>query len=82
MRDMYIRLENSEDDECSVLVMCDNQYECREDQSIMGSRWETPSDMIGGYAYIQDQPDLIKQLEDDGYIVNADDYCPCDAVAN
>lgn len=75
-----IELDNLDDEEGFVMVYCNSQVLAKHDQTISGSRWECPSDMTVGYACIADHPGLLKELEADGYTVNADNYCPPDEV--
>ena len=71
---MRIRISSSDDDDGSVLVECDDQEACRNDQSIEGSRWETPRDMDIGYASILDRKGLVAHLQAEGYEVDDSDY--------
>lgn len=59
-----------------VTVYCDNKEEARHDQTILGCRWECPSDMGVAYATIDDQPDLVALLEKEGYEVDDSEYFP------
>jgi hypothetical protein len=80
---MEIRLSQSDDDDGSVTVYCDNQEACKHDQSIsvpgQSSCWETPGDMDIGYASLMDYPDLVKDLQAAGYEVDESEYWTPDA---
>lgn len=73
---MHITLSQSDSDDGYVTVYCDDKKACRDDQSIEGSNWETPRDMDGGYAIIQDRPSLVADLTRKGYDVDDSEYSP------
>ncbi len=72
---MSIRIETSDDDNGMVTLYCDDQEACRDDQSVEGSRWETPGDMDIGYASVMDHPGLLASLEKE-YDVDSSEYSP------
>lgn len=78
MSKLKIKLDNLDSTDGSVMVYCADKEAARFDQSIRGSRWECPRDMDVAYASISDEPDLVKKLEEDGYEVDPDEYCPED----
>ena len=78
MSKLKIKLDNLDHDDVMVSVYCDDKEAAKFDQSIMGSMWEAPSDMDIAYAIIDDEPDLVKKLEAEGYDVDDDEYCPDD----
>jgi hypothetical protein len=78
VKKLKISLDNQGDGSETVMVYCDDKEAARNDQSIRGSRWECPGDMDVAYAAISDEPDLVKKLEEDGYDVDASEYCPED----
>lgn len=70
---MKIKLDNLDRDG-EVLVTA-SWEEAKEDQSIDGSMWEHHDD-LGDFAYaiIIDRPGLTKDLEDEGYDLDLDEY--------
>jgi hypothetical protein len=70
-----IKLDNMDRDDGSVLVTCEDSDVAEEHHSIAGSNWEAPSDMTGAYAIISDSPDLVAELEKEGYDVDSSEYC-------
>ena len=80
---MEIRLDNlSRDHQLggTALITMRGPYaaaKAERDQSIAGSHWETDDDDFA-YAIVVDHPDLVDELENDGYDVNTDDYSPPD----
>jgi hypothetical protein len=80
---MKIKLDNLGSDDDTVMVTCSGPGALRwakeEDQSIAGSMWEGADGADGAYAIISDHPDLLEQLEKDGYDdIDTDEYCPPD----
>jgi len=74
-----ISLDNLDDDEGGVMIECNSQILATHDQSVAGAMWECASDMPGfAYACAGDRPGLVEELENEGYIVNDDNYCPPD----
>lgn len=73
---MKIKLDNLDHDDGMVTVYCEDRQAAIHDQSINGSNWEAPEDLTAAYAVIGDDPDLVDQLEGEGYEVDASDYCP------
>lgn len=73
-----IELDNLDDDEGGVMVYCNSKILAVHDQSVAGSHWECAPDMPVAYACAGDHPNLVKELEDEGYIVNDDNYCSPD----
>ena len=77
---MKIKLDNMSEDRDCVLVTTDSCKEARDDQTIMGSRWECDGE---GFAYtlIDDSNDLVPKLKEEGYEVDVSEYCPPDLRA-
>ena len=73
---LHIKLTNA--DEGMVTCWCDDKAGALADQTIMGTRWEGPADMLGAYAEILDASDLVKALEAEGYEVDDSEYFPVD----
>lgn len=73
-----ISLDNLDDNEGVVMIECNSQILATHDQSVAGAMWECPSDMTTAYAMPCDHPNLLKDLIEEGYIVNDDNYCPPD----
>lgn len=59
-----------------VLVTCSDWITALMNGKILGVRWRLPHSMAKAYAYLDDQPDLVGKLEDDGYIVDSSEYTP------
>lgn len=74
-----IKLDNMDRDDGSVLVTCEDRDVAEEHHSIAGSNWEAPSDMTSAYAIISDSPDLVAELEKEGYNVDSGEYSPPDS---
>lgn len=74
---LKIKIENTDSDPNSVLVLTDDVVGAENDQSIMGSNWEV-SDGTLAYALISDEEGLIEKLEASGYDVDASEYSPMD----
>lgn len=75
---MPITLSVLDEDDGMVQVQCEDSEAARDDQCIMGSRWEFEGDFA--YTTIDDQIGLISALEADGYEVDSSDYgCGPDA---
>lgn len=70
-----IQLSQSDDDDGTVTVYCDDPCAAEHDQSIEGSSWEAPRDMDIAYATISDRIGLVVDLESQGYRVDASEYC-------
>ncbi len=71
---MKVKLDNLDRDDGSVLAWASAQ-EAQDDQSIAGARWEYPSDLEGeAYAILTDFKGLTKALEQEGYILDTDEY--------
>lgn len=63
-----------------VTCWCDNKELALLDQTIQGTRWEGPADMLGAYAVIMDKPSLVEELEAEGYDVDDSEYSPMEVV--
>lgn len=78
-----VSLSQSDDDDGTVTVYCDDQRQARLDQSIslngQSARWECPRDMDVAYASLTNFYDLEKALTEAGYEVDASEYSPPDA---
>ncbi len=74
---MCIDLSVSDNDDGMVQITCWDSEAARDDQSIMGSRWEFNVDIA--CTSILDQVGLVAALEADGYEVDSGEYgCPPD----
>jgi len=75
-----IKLDDMDRDDGSVLVTMacrDAGRIVKDRQSIQGSLWEAArEDPDFAYAVISDAPDLVSQLESEGYDVKTDEYTP------
>lgn len=71
---LKIKLSTNDDDNGSVLVICDDKEAAKDDQSIDGSSWECPSDMDEAYTVLQDRQTLLADLEKEGYDVDSSEY--------
>lgn len=73
-----IQLCDSDDDDGSVTVYCEDQEQAKHDQSVsidgQSSRWECPRDMDIAYTSLLNCCDLEKALTDAGYEVDASEY--------
>jgi hypothetical protein len=74
-----IKIDNMDGEDGSVLVTCEDRDVAEEHHSIAGSNWEAPSDMTSAYAIISDSPDLVSELEKEGYDVDSGEYSPPDS---
>jgi hypothetical protein len=74
-----VKLDNMDRDDGTVLVTCEDSDVAEEHHSIAGSNWEAPSDMTGAYAIISDSPNLVAELEKEGYDVDSGEYSPPDS---
>ena len=75
---MKIKLDNLDDREGAVMITCGDQEAAKLDQSIAGAMWEAPGDMDIAYAMPTDHAELVAELEEQGYELDLDEYCPPD----
>jgi len=71
-----IKLDNLDCEDGFVLITCEDREAARDDQSIAGAHWEVPGDLLVAYAMPVDHQGLVEKLEEDGYELDLDDYCP------
>jgi hypothetical protein len=75
-------LEDSDSDEDMVVATVSGpgaaEY-ARGEQSIGGNRWETDGPDFA-YAVLDNHPDLIDELQREGYLLDVDMYTPPDGV--
>lgn len=74
---MKIKLDICEDDGM-VLVWCADKQEALDDQTIEGTRWEAPSDLLGAYAIVSNRQNLAEDLRKEGYDVDDGEWSPPD----
>lgn len=81
---LVVRLETC-DDGITVLATVEGRAAhewARTDQTIAGSRWETPRDMPGvAYAMPANEPGLVDELRREGYRLDVSAYEPPPAAA-
>jgi len=69
---LAIKLTTSDDDDGTVTIWCDDADRAMHDQSVNGCRWERAES--GAYAITLDRPNLVEELQSEGYGVDDSEY--------